>query len=135
MGNPLQQISYLTEYEFNIDSSVLTLMYDVNAMLNAHNPHVIGFFPFNEPGIDGYGIGIRGLFDNKDVSLITLWSDCLLHKETGAYELYFAGTDDTCYMLKFSSLQAIYNYVHVTIPGFLKYDGYITKTSNMIEIN
>lgn len=135
MGNPLQQFSFLTDYEFNIDSSVLTLMHDVNAMLNGHNPHVIGFFPFNEPGVDGYGIGIRGLFDNKDVSLITLWSDCLLHNETGMYELYFGGTDDISYMLEFSSLQAIYDYVHVVIPGLLKHDGYITKTSDMIEIN
>ena len=135
MGNPLQQISYLTDYEFNIDSSVLTLMTDVNAMLNGHNPHVIGFFPFHEPGVDGYGIGIRGLFDNKDVSLITLWSDCLLHNETGMYELYFGGTDDISYMLEFSSLQAIYDYVHVVIPRLLKHDGYITKTHDMIEIN
>ena len=135
MSNPLQQFGFLIAYEFNVDTSVPTLMRDVNAMLNAHNPHVIGFFPFNEPGIDGYGIGIRGLFDNKDVSLITLWSDCLLHKETGVYELYFAGTDDTSYMLEFSSLQAIYDYVHVEIPRLLKHDGYITKTSDMIEIN
>ena len=135
MGNPLQQFSFLTDYEFNIDSSVLTLMPDVNAMLNGHNPHVIGFFPFNEPGVDGYGIGIRGLFDNKDVSLITLWSDCLLHHETGMHELYFGGTDDISYMLEFSSLQAIYDYVHVEIPRLLKHDGYITKTSDMIEIN
>lgn len=135
MSNPLQQFSYLTDYEFNIDSSVLTLMHDVNVMLNGHNPHVIGFFPFHEPGVDGYGIGIRGLFDNKDVSLITLWSDCLLHHETGMYELYFGGTDDISYMLEFSSLQAIYDYVYVVIPRLLKHDGYITKTSNMIEIN
>ena len=135
MGNPLQQFSFLTDYEFNIDSSVLTLMHDVNVMLNGHNPHVIGFFPFHEPGVDGYGIGIRGLFDNKDVSLITLWSDCLLHNETGMYELYFGGTDDISYMLEFSSLQSIYDYVHVVIPRLLKHDGYITKTSDMIEIN
>lgn len=135
MSNPLKQFAIMFPFAFDIDKPSPALIHDINCMLNLYNDNVIGFYPFKEPGVNGYGIGLRGLFNDKDVSLITLWSDCLLRWETGMYELYFGGTDDTSYMLEFSSLQSIYDYVHVELPRLLKEDGYITKTSDMIEIN
>lgn len=135
MENIFRNQGVMQPFAFKIDKFYPELIFDLNCMLNYYGDDLIGFYPFKQPDSEGCGIGYRGLFEDKELTLIALTS---AGQRTGTewnYKLFFRGSDDTDYYLMFDNIQEMMDYIDIEIPKMLSEQGYILQTDEMIETN